>query len=773
MKKIFYLLSFICLFASCSKKEVTTANYEVIPLPQKIEQKQGEPFVLNNSTVITYPKDNQNLKRVATFLADYIKFSAGLHVKVSDQPQNKDAIVLDTTLVNDNKEAYTIQIDNKQIVINGASSAGVFYGIQTIRKSIPVGENIEAVDFKPTLIEDYPRFAYRGMHLDVGRHFFPIEFIKEYIDILALHNMNRFHWHLTDDQGWRIEIKKHPLLTEKGSQRKETVIGRNSGKFDGKPYGGFYTQDEAREIVAYAKDRFITVIPEIDLPGHMLGALTAYPELGCTGGPYEVEGTWGVFDDVLCAGNDQTYTFIEDVMTEIIDIFPSEYIHVGGDECPKVRWKECPKCQAKIKSLGIQADSKHTAEEKLQSHVIAYTEKFLNSKGRQIIGWDEILEGGLAPNATVMSWRSTEGGIEAAKQGNKAIMVPTSHLYFDYYQTTNTEDVPLAIGGYVPIEKVYNFDPIPSDLDENTKKNIIGVQANLWTEYIDNTKQVEYMIMPRIDALSEVQWTMPENKNYEQFIPRLLNMLKLYDKEGYNYSKTIFDVQSNITTNSDKGIIEVTLSTIDGTPVYYTIDGTEPTDKSQLYTNTIEIDKPVTVKAKAIRTGIESPTFTKQIDMNKATTKSIKLNKDPKGSYAFNGAPTLVDGISGNKGSYKDGTWIGFSEGDVEATIDLKEATEFSKIDLDTYVCTGDWIFGITGLEVAVSDDGKNFKTIAKQTFEEPTQHKEGVENVAISFDKTKARYVKLTIHKTNVLPDWHTGKGLPAYLFIDEIRIN
>lgn len=775
MKKNLSIIIYVfALFfmASCGSKDLNNADYKVIPLPQEINLVQGEPFNMTSSTTINYPAEDENLKRVANFLSDYIKFSTGKIIKISNKEKNENSIVLRSDLEHSNREAYTMIVNSKQIIINGASDEAAFYGVQTLRKSIPADSDGKDILFNPVTITDYPRFGYRGMMLDVGRHMFPVEFIKEYIDLIALHNINTFHWHITDDQGWRIEIKKYPELTEKGGFRKKTVIGRNTGEYDNKRYGGFYTQKEAKEIVAYAKDRFITIIPEVDLPGHMLAALHAYPHLGCTGGPYEVSPEWGVFDDVLCPGNDEVFTFLENVYSEIIEIFPSEYIHIGGDECPKVRWEKCPKCQARIKELGIKGDDEHKAEEKLQSYVISYVEKFLNSKGRKIIGWDEILEGGLAPNATVMSWRGIDGAVAAAKQGHDAIMVPTSHFYFDYYQTTNVKSVPLSIGGYVPLSKVYSFNPIPEALTADEAKHILGVQANLWTEYIHDTQHVELKVLPRMDALAEVQWCMPDKKDYDSFLQRLFSMIKLYDKKGYHYSKTIFDVTAETNANSEKDVIELTLSTVDNAPIYYTLDGTTPTEDSQEYTGTILISKPVTVTAKAFRSNMETPVYTESFDINKATMKPIEINQQPHKSYTFGGAAALVDGISGNKGNYKDGSWIGFNRGDLEIFIDFKSETDFSEVSFNTYVCTGDWIFGAKELDIAISDDGESYKPIAVKSFPDPTGHVEEVKENKINFDSVKARYIKVSIKKENKIPNWHGGAGKPAFIFIDEIKI-
>lgn len=532
------------MLLSCNT-EVKEANYQIIPLPQEISvMDQAAPFILSNGTKIMYPEGNEKMQRNAEFLASYIKDLTGKSLAVQAGTDGK-GIILQLGGNAKNPEGYQLKVTSDQVVISGPTEAGVFYGIQTLRKSIPVAQGVD-IALPAVEINDYPRFSYRGAHLDVSRHFFPVDSVKRFIDMLALHNMNRFHWHLTDDQGWRIEIKGLPELTEVGSKRTETVIGHNSGKYDGKPYGGFFTQEEAKEIVAYAAERHITVIPEIDLPGHMQAALTAYPNLGCTGGPYEVWKIWGVSEDVLCAGNDETLKFIDDVLGEIIQIFPSEYIHVGGDECPKVRWTKCPKCQDRIKALGIKADKNHTAEEKLQSFIINHAEKYLNDHGRQIIGWDEILEGGLAPNATVMSWRGEGGGIEAAKQKHDVIMSPNTYLYFDYYQSKDVEQEPEAIGGYLPLERVYSYEPMPASLTPEEQKYIKGVQANLWTEYIPTFSQVEYMELPRMAALADIQWTNPEHKDYQDFLQRLVRMVKIYDVYQYNYAKHVFDVTARL-----------------------------------------------------------------------------------------------------------------------------------------------------------------------------------------------------------------------------------
>lgn len=546
--KLQLMAAFSLLLVSCGTggNGSAEADYQVVPLPDQIEMTEGKAFALTASTRIIYPEGNEKMERNAAFLADFLELSTGIRPEITTDEANKDAVILSLGLQNENPEAYRIQIDRQNIRIEGASEAAVFYGLQTLRKSVPVG-NYKHVTFSPATITDAPRFGYRGMMLDVARHFQPVEFVKKYIDLLALHNINRFHWHLTDDQGWRIEIDAYPKLMEISSMRKETVIGRNTGEYDGTPHGGYYTKEELKEIVQYADERYITIIPEVDLPGHMLAALAAYPELGCTGGPYEVAREWGVFEDVLCPGKEETFTFLEAVLTEVMEIFPSRYIHIGGDEAPKTRWEKCPDCQARIKELGLKDRNGHTAEHYLQSYVTARIEKFLNDHGRSIIGWDEILEGELAPNATVMSWRGMDGGIKAAQMGHDVIMSPTDYCYFDYYQTQHTEGEPLAIGGYVPLEKVYSFEPAPDQLTAEQKKHILGAQANLWTEYISDPEHVEYMTLPRLAAMSEVQWMKPGKKEYTAFLKRLPRLLSLYEKLGYNFATHVSDVKAEQT----------------------------------------------------------------------------------------------------------------------------------------------------------------------------------------------------------------------------------
>lgn len=538
-KSVAFAMTSILMLAQCTPTPTTEANYEVIPMPQTISVDETEaPFVLHSGTTISFTVGNEDMQRNAQFLQDYLAPQLGYNLKTAAGTLDK-GIVLQLN-EGEASEAYRITINSKRVLVESTTPAGVFYGIQTIRKSLPV-EQGAVVAMPAGTIEDAPRFDYRGAHFDVCRHFFPIDSVKAYIDILALHNMNKLHWHLTEDQGWRIEIKKYPKLTEIGSVRCGTMINKDWDSCDSIPYGGFFTQEEAREIVKYAADRYITVIPEIDMPGHMVAAVTAYPELGCTGGPYEVRTTWGVSEELLCAGNDKVYDFIDDVLDEIMDIFPSKDIHIGGDECPKSEWEKCPKCQAKIKELGLKKDDKYTAEQKLQAYFTQHVDSYLTAHGRNCIGWDEILEGGVSDNATIMSWRGEEGGIEAAQLGHRVIMTPNQYLYFDYYQTKDRENEPLAIGGYLPVKTVYNYEPLPASLTPEQQKYIWGVQANLWTEYIHTFSHALYMFLPRGAALSECQWAQPEKKDYDRFkADRLPRLMKIYDLCGYNYSRRIY-----------------------------------------------------------------------------------------------------------------------------------------------------------------------------------------------------------------------------------------
>lgn len=534
MKK---LLFFFSLFISIGSPVIAGrgGKLPLVPEPTSVVVLKSH-FILCDSVVIIA---DDNCKE-ATYFSDYLDKNYGLKLPfVKKAIENQRAIVFsikpsDTAIA---AEGYLLNVSSDEIRITASTSAGCFYAIQTLVQLIPL-EHQPRLSIQAVAIADAPQYKWRGMHLDCSRHFFSKEEVKKYLDLMAMYKFNIFHWHLTDDQGWRIEIKRYPLLTQISSVRKETIIGtpKDTGnKFDGKPYGGYYTQDDIKEIVAYAAERHITIVPEIEMPGHCIASLAAYPQYSCTGGPFETLTTWGVCKDVYCAGNDSTFVFLENILSEVCALFPGKYIHIGGDECPKDRWKSCPKCQARIKSEHLGN------EEELQSYFIKRIVTFLSTKGKTAIGWDEILEGGLAPDAMVMSWRGVAGGIAAAEQNHYVVMTPGKPCYFDHYQSKNRELEPLAIGGYNPLESVYEYDPTPKKLREYKKGYIMGAQGNVWTEYIPDFSHVEYMALPRMCALAEVLWSEPENKNYKKFIDRLSAQSEFLDTQNINYDKQFLD----------------------------------------------------------------------------------------------------------------------------------------------------------------------------------------------------------------------------------------
>lgn len=779
MKRIsFNLMGVLCIlfstcFYACSEKRTLNSDYEIIPKPLDVNSKGDASFLLKDGVAVIYPENNQKMQDNAEFLVDYVEKQTGVKLTSHAGMPVDGAICLTLDLSDDNAEAYKLIVNDKRVCISGASEAGVFYGIQTLRKSLPVAQDIN-VNLSAVEIYDKPRFAYRGAMLDVARHFYTVDEVKTFIDMLALHNINRFHWHLTDDQGWRIEIKKYPKLMSVASERKETVVGRwYSGIYDGKPYGGYYTQDELRDVIDYAAKRHITIIPEVDLPGHMQAALTAYPELGCTGGPYEVRTIWGVSQDVLCVGNDFTLQFVKDVLSEVADIFPSEYIHIGGDECPKVRWEKCPKCQERIKSLGLKSDAKHTKEQRLQSFMIQEAAKYLKEKGKRIIGWTEILEGGLVPDATLMSWIGESGGIEAAHQHHDVIMTPNTYLYFDYYQSKKVEDEPLAIGGYLPIEKTYNYEPMPKELTEEEQQYIKGVQANLWTEYIPVFSQVQYMVLPRLGAAAEVQWTDPSKKDYKDFLRRVPHLVAVYDCYGWNYATHVYDVNVDMKADTVNHVLNVQLSTMADDPIYYTLDGQDPTEKSLKYTKPFTIDQSVVLKTMAVHPDRTSKISVDTIRFNKATLKPVVLLQPNESRFSPDGSVVLVDGRNGNH-SFDTGAWLTVAGNDLEAVINMQAETILSSASVHVYVRKDAWLFDARGFSVSVSSDNKNYKEVASQEYKQMQESdSDGIIEHELSFDPCKATYVKIKVISEKSMPDWHWDAGKAPFLLVDEIILN
>ncbi len=768
--KIKYL---ILLLATAYITSCTNASrYAITPYPNHLEAKCGTFTILNAPFVCGDGLDSASKRYIADFAAHLSAVSGGVNSIAGDGSVRFE---VDSTLAD---EAYTLNIRRKEIAVKASQRAGFIYAIQTLKQLLPVEiyGSAPSPDAKWSVpcvtIADAPRFAYRGMMLDVSRHFFSTDEVKRYIDIMAAYKLNTLHWHLSDDQGWRVEIKSFPRLTEVGSIRKKTMILKEWENYDNTPYGGFYTQEQIRDIVAYADARGITVIPEIDLPGHMMAALAAYSVLGCTGGPYDVSGQWGVRDDVLCPGKESTFKFIEGVLTEIMELFPSKYIHIGGDECPKVRWQECPACQARIKALGLTDTDKHAKEFYLQSYVTKRVEAFLNANGRQIIGWDEILEGELAPNATVMSWRGNEGGIEAAKQHHKVIMTPTSHFYFDYYQSLDTENEPFGIGGYVPVERVYSYE-LPQELQGEQLKYVWGIQANMWSEYITSDEQLEYMLLPRLAALSEVQWCEPTTKSWERFVENIPHNVAMYDVNGYKNAKHIYGITGKVGVNAKKECVEITLQTLGNAPIYYTLDGSQPTTSSSRYSSPIELRHAATLTAIVVRDGVESYPYVKRFTFNKATGKVATLNTAPKDKHTYTGAAILTDGLHGDA-NYANGTWLGFLDEPLSATIDMgKEPQSYSKITVEALVIKSDWIFNPSSITISTSDDGKHFTQVATTTIAtEVATDAEGIKRYDLAMPTSTARYIKVDVGTVTQMPEWHGGKGEKAYLFVDEIEV-
>ena len=671
-------------------------------------------------------------------------------------------------------EWYSLSVTPKTITINAVHEAGLFRGSRTLIQLLEQGRTTGSL---PCLtITDYPRFPWRGMHLDPCRHFWSVEFTKKYIDLLARYKMNSFHWHLTDDQGWRIEIKKYPELTAVGAWRKGSQVGPYSRReYDSIPYGGFYTQDEIREVVAYAAARHINVVPEIEMPGHALAALAAYPHLGCTGGPYEVSKGWGVFEDVFCAGNDSTFAMLEDVLTEVMELFPSEMIHIGGDECPKEAWKKCAKCQARKNAHGLKD------EHELQSYFIQRIEKFVNSKGRKIIGWDEILEGGLAPNAAVMSWQGIEGGIAAARSGHYAVMSPGSHCYFDHYQGDPANE-PLAIGGYTTVQKVYSYEPIPAELKPEECKYILGAQGNVWTEYILTPEHVEYMAVPRMLALAEVLWTPKAKRNEADFLSRLENEFPKLDAMKVNTSKGLYQVSLLPRPGKVAGTIEVQVSTSSSGTIAIQTNGSPDW---MGYVTPLLLDSDTKLRTRSEKDGIIGPVSERQFNFNSATAQKISLSKQPHERYNDGGAFTLVDGITAQEKRVNT-EWLGWREG-VTITVDLGSLQEISRMSIGALHETYSWIHAPKAIEFLVSTDGKNYTSAGMafpQMREIPVIPADPIKRRstsmarvhgrnAFALDKpTKARYVRLVVQHIGDIPPSDPGAGNPAWMFLDEVEV-
>ncbi|MEA1886420.1 MAG: family 20 glycosylhydrolase [Bacteroidota bacterium] len=765
-------------FFSCKRQRSEVRELVLLPKPVCIEERGGV-FRLDKATVI-HVTDSPRLQQTAKHFAEMIEAPTGYSLAIDNDIDAPKGIILelaDTSINGD--ESYTLEIDRRKIHISAPDPVGIFYGIQTVRQLFPPEfeasgkADIISWEVPCIYIEDYPRFSWRGMHLDVSRHFFPVEFVKRYIDLIAMHKMNVFHWHLVDDQGWRIEIKKYPKLTGVGGWRVNREDQPWNAREPQKPgevatYGGFYTQEEIRDIVKYAQERHVTIVPEIEMPAHVTSALAAYPELSCTGGPFTVPpgGFWPI-SDIYCAGKEKTFDFLQDVLTEVMDLFPSEYIHIGGDEADKSRWEECPDCQAKIRQEGLKDEAE------LQSYFIKRIEKFLSANGRKLIGWDEILEGGLAPGAAVMSWRGMSGGIEAAHSGHYVVMSPGSHCYFDHYQDDEATE-PRAIGGYTPVKKVYSFDPVPDALSEEEEKYILGAQANLWTEYIKTGDHAEYMVLPRMTALAEVLWLPQDKLDWKDFSRRLSKFFERLDIMGLNYSKALFSVYIEAKYDESKNAVVVSMeSGFPGAEIHYTLDGTDASAGSAIYSQPLMVDSTRSIKA-AVFTGDTSRGRISEetVYIHEATGCDVTYAHKYSDKYEASGELTLVNGIKGSL-NFADGQWQGFDGKDLDVTIDLNAITDVSSVSISFLSSVGSWVFLPEYVLFQTSVDGESFTDLARADNDLKTRGQDReIKEFAFTLKPRQVRYVRVLGQSIIECPEWHAGAGDKAWIFADEIIV-
>ncbi len=777
--KIHLLLLFVLFSVLAVHAQRSGDGIGVIPRPASV-QLIDDQFELTDESRIIADLSIPAVADAAQELVTRLRRPTGFPLSVISPQESDDGdLVLRLVPANGRSEEwYSLLVDDDNVILEGGGRAGLFYGIETLLQLFPpdiyASGRIAREEWEAQCarIEDSPRFGWRGMHLDVSRHFFPKEFIYTYIDMLAMHKFNTFHWHLVDDQGWRIEIKKWPRLTEIGAWRvdredKHWNAREPQGEGDSATYGGFYTQEEIRDIVAYAASKNITVVPEIEMPAHVTCVLAAYPQFSCTGGPFTVPpGSVWPITDIYCAGNDSTFLFLEDVLTEVMDLFPGTYIHIGGDEATKTEWEKCPKCQARIEAEGLEN------EEELQSYFIRRMEKFIVSKGRRLIGWDEILEGGLAPEATVMSWRGIAGGIAAARAGHDAVMSPTSHCYFDYYQGRSGQE-PLAIGGYLPLSKVYEFDPVPDSLTADGAKHILGGQANLWTEFIPTPEHAQYMTLPRMAAMAEAVWSQKEGRSWDNFAGRIEPLLRRYEARGYNYARSVYTVDPVVAYDAAAQKLTVSLSSEIGMgDIRYTLDGTEPTPTSASYDGPIGIQRTATVRAAAF-TGPDrlSITSAQPVFVHTALGRPVQYATVPT-RYNGGGMYGLVDGVRGGY-LHADGRWQGVSGRDLEATIDLGENKPVRTIASTHLQNTYSWIFFPARVEFFAGADTTNMVRVA--VFERPIA--DAHDGPAIlefrqQFRNLSARYVRVKATNVGVCPEWHLGAGQPTWVFVDEVVV-
>ena len=780
MKKLFSgLIILACAFAlgSCqSNRTFTEGELALIPQPQKVVL-GASSFKFSNRTQLIV--ENADQQAIAIQFAGLFEKAAGLKLNITVGGSEGSDQVFFKTEPTMNAEGYSLEVFRNRIEIKAAKPAGFFYAIQTLRQLLPV--EIESAQNQPKTewlvpviaISDQPSFKWRGFMLDVTRHFFPKEDVLHMIDYLSLHKINTLHLHLVDDQGWRIEIKKYPKLTQVGAwrvDREDKPWNTRAKQAAGEKatYGGFYSQADIKEMVAYAQSRYIDIVPEIEMPAHVTSALAAYPQFACTSGPFTVlpGGVWPI-TDIYCAGKDSTFLFLEDVLTEVMDLFPSKYIHIGGDEATKTEWEKCADCKKRIKTEGL----KNVGE--LQSYFIKRIEKFVKSKNKVLLGWDEIIEGGLPAEATVMSWRGIKGGIEAASLGHDVVMSPNSDCYFDYYQAPMDQE-PLAIGGYLPLSKVYAFNPVPQELSAEAAKHILGGQANLWTEFVPNLKHAEYMTFPRIAALAEALWSPKEVRSWEGFSRRIQSFFKRYDQMGINYSKSAYKVSAKTQFDAAKKQLAVSLgSELAGVEIHYTTDGSEPTLQSPLYANPILLDKTSTLKAAPFVNGaVAEKSISKSFNINLATVKPVKYLVPCSDNYKGSGEYTLVNGIRGSI-NHSDGEWQAWANADMEVVIDLQKATEIHAVSVGSLQSSDTWIFFPKKVEIFVSSDGVKFQKVAEVLNDvDPLSGQKQLKDFSASFTAVTTNYVKVVATNLSKKGKGEAGQGKESWLFIDEIIV-
>ncbi|NDF97651.1 MAG: beta-N-acetylhexosaminidase [Chitinophagia bacterium] len=778
MKKILLSTLFL-LWASIG---IAQSVFPLVPYPNQLTEQKGK-FILPETVTLFMEEDRGANQSFVDLLQEDIKKAWNVNTKIVQRPEEATLRITTKDKGQQDKPGYELLVADSGVLIKASNLEGAFYATRTFLQLLQQN-NKGKWECQAVFIEDFPRFSYRGMHLDVGRHFFPVPVIKQYIDWLAYHKLNKFHWHLTEDQGWRIEIKQFPLLTSVGGWRNGTLMGRYPGKGnDNTPHGGFYTQAEIREVVAYAQERFVEVIPEIEMPGHSSAAIAAYPWLSCfpnqptsipanmisqqsikkqkEGAIKLVQETWGVFDDVFCAGNDSTFMFLEKVIDEVSVLFPSRYIHIGGDECPKTHWKKCARCQQRIRSLQLKD------EHELQSYFVKRIEDYLNKKGKTLIGWDEILEGGLAPNAVVMSWRGESGGIEAAKERHEVIMTPGQPVYFDHSQSENEDSV--TIGGYNPLEKVYHYDPVPQALAGGFEKYVLGTQANVWTEYMPHSTKIQYMVFPRIAALSEICWTVPDKKSWSGFEKRLPTFFERYKEWGVQTSSAYFDIAASVRPQPGNRGIELALTTkAPGTTLHWIEN-----NNTSPYRNAIPIAKSGVARAqsKDTITGAVKSRYEQLFQLHKATGRKISLTTPASRNYPGDGAFTLVNGIKASKGFSRTRDYLGFSGSDAEALIDLGEQVSVGKVEVSFLQRASSWIYPPAAVEVFYSEDGNQFMSAASMSLESTDFMEEKMKLKELKTN-IKCRFIKVLVKNYGLIPAGQAGEGKPAWLFLDEISI-